>query len=366
MTNEHQNVETESSSKKESNSDFRPQLDTLRCLAIAIVILYHIKVTDVTGLHGVWLFFAISGFVITRRLLLGSTGKLAHDLRVFYARRALRILPIYYLFLTVMLLFGLLPQAPWYYGFLVNVLFARDGHWGVPDTGVGVAWSLSVEEQFYLLYPLFLLCTPVKWRGRMLLLLIALSIAARIILLPIISNGFADLLLPVVGQYLLWGGLAAWLDLKPESKKISPALCIVVGAQLVTLYFFCKQEPLASAVWTAACYLKIERLVPTLLWTLNAVGNAMIVFGVWRLQNPLWLRLFTIPVLVYIGKISYCLYLIHVVCLYLLRDHLRLPYSEITVGWLSLALSISLASLSWFFFEKPINSMKVKFPYKQA
>ncbi|WP_457831271.1 acyltransferase family protein, partial [Staphylococcus aureus] len=75
--------------------DHRPQLDTLRCLAFALVFIEHARITNLTiGYYGVFLFFVISGFVITRTLLRGTTGDLKHDLRAFYARRALRILPL--------------------------------------------------------------------------------------------------------------------------------------------------------------------------------------------------------------------------------------------------------------------------------
>jgi len=347
-------------------------LDTLRCIAFACVFFDHLELTKIPalGCHGVWLFFAISGFVITRRLLRGSTGNLRHDLKVFYTRRALRILPVYYLVLTVMLFSGLLPDAAWFYCFLSNILSALRGHWVSRITAP--LWSLSVEEQFYLLYPLFLLSTPPKWRGRMLILLTVSSILARIFIYHAIPNGFADQLLLVAGQYLLWGGLAAWFDLQPQSERLSSSLCIVVGLQLIGLFFISQQEPLISCIWSSACYLKIESIVPTILWTLNAIGNALVVLGFWKLKQRFWLGIFTFPVFIYIGKISYCLYLIHELCYQPLKGGLAwFPCHNDArclgaMKWLSLALSVVLASLSWFFFEKPINNLKRLFPYKQG
>ena len=124
----------------------RAQLDSVRFLAFLGVFVYHFDDrTFAYGSLGVQLFFVLSGFLITRLLLLNESGDLRHDLGVFYARRTLRIFPLYYLVLLVLLLAGRLPH-PWYHFlYLHNVWMFLEPHQTPGPTGH--FWSLSVEEQ---------------------------------------------------------------------------------------------------------------------------------------------------------------------------------------------------------------------------
>lgn len=148
-----------------------PALDGVRGLAIIAVTIFHLTeyasptahVLGRWGWMGVDLFFVLSGYLITGNLLeaRGAPGYY----RTFYARRVLRIVPAYVVFLLV--LFLVLPltaiattderaavgtQQGWYWLYLVNVLIAQHG-WSAAALGTGPLWSLSVEEQFYLLWP---------------------------------------------------------------------------------------------------------------------------------------------------------------------------------------------------------------------
>jgi peptidoglycan/LPS O-acetylase OafA/YrhL len=154
-----------------------PELDGLRGLAIGLVMLIHFTCLDgrtgwdypfqvlgAFGWIGVDLFFVLSGFLITGVLL--DTKKDPAALKSFYGRRALRILPVYY---TLLLLYtvvlpavfpsgiGILPEVwitnpLWYWAFLSNFLFVKLGQF--PQEVMAVSWSLAIEEQFYLVWPL--------------------------------------------------------------------------------------------------------------------------------------------------------------------------------------------------------------------
>src|SRR5215813_14177109 len=138
-----------------------PGLDGLRAISVFVVIVYHFGINAVPGDLGVSGFFVLSGFLITWLLLreLQSTGTIS--LRQFYARRFLRIFPAYYAFLAASFLYDRLRGDIWPPGlgwsglfYFVNYFNATHGH---PDTSIAHAWSLSIEEQFYLLWPFALL-----------------------------------------------------------------------------------------------------------------------------------------------------------------------------------------------------------------
>lgn len=147
-------------------------LDGLRCLSIVAVLFHHSPMSrlwaDETrlagrGFLGVDFFFVISGFLITTLMLRERARTGTISLRGFYRRRALRILPLYYLLVTLVggyyvLIRGSAQAAelwPFYYAFLANML--------VDDIPMlSPTWSLSVEEQYYLLWPLLMLVLPLR------------------------------------------------------------------------------------------------------------------------------------------------------------------------------------------------------------
>ena len=133
-----------------------PGLDGLRALSVFTVIAYHAG-APVPGDLGVSAFFVLSGFLITWLLMkeLEETGRIS--LRDFYARRTLRIFPAYYVFIIGSLVLDTARGFPWpgemtlsAFTYTVNYYNAIRGH---PSTGIAHAWSLAVEEQFYLLWP---------------------------------------------------------------------------------------------------------------------------------------------------------------------------------------------------------------------
>ena len=160
-----------------SRAGFIPELDGLRAIAIILVFLHHsraqLPVVNMTtfylgwyfgqGWMGVDLFFVLSGFLITGILL--ETRETSNYFTGFYARRVLRIFPLYYLVLTAVIVGGSLlnvpkitatlpvPQDRWlYFCYLMNWVGLWRGHFGA--NSIGHFWSLAVEEQFYLVWPL--------------------------------------------------------------------------------------------------------------------------------------------------------------------------------------------------------------------
>jgi peptidoglycan/LPS O-acetylase OafA/YrhL len=140
----------------------KEQLDGLRALAILPVLYTHFWNDDTwLGSAGVFLFFVLSGYLITGILLRSRTNPSA--LQNFYLRRALRIAPIYYVTLGLawrIHLPGIRQTFLWHFFYLSNVLFTLENSWSPWYTAH--LWTLSVEEQFYLVWPFLILFLPFK------------------------------------------------------------------------------------------------------------------------------------------------------------------------------------------------------------
>jgi peptidoglycan/LPS O-acetylase OafA/YrhL len=162
------------------------ELDGWRGVSILLVLAHHAvvyafpasvgryklwsHVFEVAGTLGVCIFFAISGFVITRLLLIEERDYGSISLRGFYTRRVFRILPVFYLFILLvccMSRFGWTPVAP--KSVLLAALFLRSQRFHGIDWFLGHSWSLSVEEQFYIVFPLFWVISAPQRRARLLL-----------------------------------------------------------------------------------------------------------------------------------------------------------------------------------------------------
>ncbi len=144
-------------------------LDGIRCLSVGAVLWHHSPLFNPgdeplrlleRGFLGVDLFFVLSGFLITTLLLREETREGRFSITGFYWRRILRILPVYFLLVTALSIYYVLirgesqygPLVPFYYVFLANFLIED-----IPL--LAPTWSLSVEEQYYLIWPLILLVT---------------------------------------------------------------------------------------------------------------------------------------------------------------------------------------------------------------
>jgi len=180
-----------------STKEYIPGLDGLRALAVVLVMAYHVGILS-DGWIGVQIFFVLSGFLITRILLV--TKQQANFfwpfLANFYARRSLRIFPLYYLYIGFFLLAqittGSFPEItrwlPWLLLYGYNFVIPIYGFWIEPSTITTHLWSLCVEEQYYLLYPPLLFFLPLKGLKRALLGLIFTGPLFRWIAMAIIAS----------------------------------------------------------------------------------------------------------------------------------------------------------------------------------
>jgi peptidoglycan/LPS O-acetylase OafA/YrhL len=340
---------------------YRADIDGLRSIAIIPVVLYHAGISLFSGgFVGVDVFFVISGYLITS-IILNDIEKDKFTITQFYFRRIKRIFPALYFFFAVTTAVCFLIYMPadfLAYGkslvgsvfFVSNIVFWRES--GYFDTASELkpllhTWSLSVEEQFYIFYPVMLLLLAKYFRKRY----------TGAVLVVFLSSLFLS----------LWATpkmAAASFFLLPTR-----AWELMLGA-LVALGFFPKTENgrllnLLSAAGIFMIILSIfvyshETAFPGYAALLPCIGTALIIYsGISSNLRPLVNRFLSLKPFVVIGLVSYSWYLWHWV-VFAFRNY----YDAVTVdsfiksNSFLIALSLAIAFLSYFIIEKPFREVK--------
>jgi len=340
-----------------------PQLDAVRGVAILLVIFHnagekfpalHLQGLFANGWMGVDLFFVLSGFLITGILV--DSKRSEGYLKNFYARRCLRIWPLYYS--VIFFMFVVLPflsrseghiifekSSPWwaYPLFLQNFLILPVST--AAAGALGVTWSLAIEEQFYLVWPWIVrFCSYAQLR-RIAIAVFCLSPALRLYLsrhhVDLYTNVFCRLDGLMAGAFL---ALVVRADNFLPSKLIRPAwISLLVAVPLAFL-----TEAL-QARW--------------LVFSLSAVASAAFVYlSLFSTQK--WLQVgLRNPFMVYTGTISYGLYLLHKISFGVVET-VRLDRYPFLVMPTILLASYASAALSWHLLEKPFLRLKRFFESK--
>ena len=366
-----------------------PALDGLRALAVTAVFLDHygggahggrilnmLNTIRIHGWAGVDLFFVLSGFLITG-VLYDTVGD-AHYFKRFYARRSLRIFPVYYLVFAVLLLLTPITLFQWrpghalfliYMGNLIanhdfalyDVISARSKWMTVP---IGHLWSLCVEEQFYLLWPLLVI--RIRNRRSLLWTAAALSSAAfamRVLVVvyasPITAERWIMRTLPFRMDDLLMGGILALLLRGPAAARVQTG---------------CKWLFLAAAAGTVAVFYYSSDYDSALLLTagLSCIGLASTgLIGMALRPGGLTFRTLTLRPLLALGRYSYGFYVYHLLLMWqwirLLtflsdRTHSRALSGAIALS-LNFATTFLIAKFSFNFFESRFLRYKKHFEY---
>lgn len=335
-------------------AEFRPDIEGLRGISILLVILFHAGLPWAPGgFIGVDVFFVISGFLITGKLWRESQVAGGLNITRFYAWRIRRLLPAALVAVGLITLIGLLLAAPLNRSemaadgaasalSLANMRFIGSVDYFAPTSSPSPFlhfWSLSVEEQFYLVWPALILL--LTWGGggrrRVIAALLAAVLAsfALSLWLTDASPARAFYLLPTRVWQLGAGGLLALLLVAGVSRRAG----LIAWLGLGTILF-------ASVVLTAEMpYPGLAALLPTL-------GAAALLYGGSAPSGPL--RALTSVPLRFLGKISYSLYLWHWPLLVLPVLWLERALSPIEVT-AAVTASIGVAWLSWRFVEQPFR-----------
>jgi peptidoglycan/LPS O-acetylase OafA/YrhL len=332
-----------------------PALDGVRGLAVLIVIGAHTNPQVFPGGNiGVDLFFILSGFLITTILLNEHKATGSISIKNFYARRALRLLPALVLLLICTIAYSwlfdnaLLPtiwgNSKYVIGYVWNWYLSAD--WKPQAGFLRHLWSLSVEEQFYSVWPFVLILTVSRPR-----------LFLAIILAGIVGPTIGRLLLwregPSLYLYfrtdlrfdsLMWGALAAWLSF---NRYAIPSPKILGGCALVAFLVLSRIDLLSGGFLYLGGY-----------GLIGAMGFYLIVAG--TNAEPRWLKAsLEFRPLRWTGKISYGLYLWHVPMFYAARGY---HLNSLVENVLALALSFAIATASYYGME--IWCLKYK-PYSK-
>ncbi|PID45835.1 MAG: acyltransferase [Proteobacteria bacterium] len=334
---------------------YRAEIDGLRALAVVPVVLYHAGISGFSGgFVGVDIFFVISGYLITS-IILSEQANAQFTLAGFYERRARRILP------ALMLVTLLSSIAAWYlllpnelvdYGqsvasvgvFASNILFwLQSDYFAAESEFIPLlhTWSLAVEEQFYLVFPLFMMAT-IAWLKRRRLLVLGIIGIISLLYCEWAWRNAAEanfFLIPSRAWELLAGVFCA-LYLQHHSLKQlvirQVGGLLGLGLLLYSIFVFDKNIPF-----------------PSLYTLLPVLGTALIILCVD--SETMVGKLFSLPALVGIGLISYSAYLWHQPLFVFARMSSMDVLSVYLLLGLS-ALSFVLAFVSWRWVEQPFRN----------
>ncbi|MEO5684466.1 MAG: acyltransferase [Chitinophagaceae bacterium] len=358
-----------------------PELDGLRGMAILLVLSFHYinnelihstgrlgkvlaKLTSF-GWVGVDLFFVLSGFLIGS-ILIRNTGS-SRYFSSFYLRRMVRIIPNYYLLLLIFLVIlsvpffkdnyfltgnNVIPQWS-YFAMLHNFYMAYLENMG--NTALSVTWSIGIEEQFYIVFPLVVYFVNYKWLP---VILVAAIVAACFLRMGYKSWIPAYVLLPCRMDALSFGALVAWLnhyhDLQVLVKKYFRLLIAVIAADMAACMYL---------------YLKYEDLGPVKNSLFAIVFAIMLVFAL-TLKESWYGKILRSNILVRIGTISYSLYLFHYLILGLFHHMIGNKQgvgiyntTDLIIAVIAFIVSIIFSWVVFKFLETPMVNWGRRFKY---
>lgn len=365
-----------------------PALDGVRGLAILLVLANHILFLN--GGSGRWfvdvvaemradswvgvnLFFALSGFLITGILM--DTLAIPHFFKTFYARRALRIFPLYYGVLIVLLLMTRSLHFSWggwqffYLTYTANLALWWDKPLILSHFNIGHFWSLQVEEQFYLVWPLvvYSMKKPARLiRFSLIACIVALLVRVGVVVMHVPSTQYISI--PNTMTFcccdnLLYGCVLALLLRSQWRGKVlswAPVLfvaCVVpvVVERLIHL----------GVSWVNTTFM------PTVGLSLIGIGSTALVAMALR-PDSFAQRMFRLPIMRFLGRYSYGLYVYHysvegffgapLYAYFLKHVHVK-AISELIASGVTLGASVALAMVSWHLYEVHFLKLKKYFSY---
>lgn len=342
-----------------------PEIDGLRTIAVLPVIFYHLDFEWIPGgFLGVDVFFVISGYLITQILIRETYKETKHFFVDFYLRRARRIFPALFsvtlvtLFLSLFFLFPadlveLSNSALATLAFVSNIYYYfNTGYFDAPAESMLLlhTWSLAVEEQFYLLWPVTILMLARRSKSvnfTVILSILTVSLAASIIVTPL-NSSLAFYGLPFRIFEFMFGAIICLIP------RFSDGLLfryhwISAALQVTGL----------CAVFFSLFVFTTESTLPGYLAVVPALGTAIFIFGVSKFpaipHNPMRSLL-----MVATGKISYSLYLWHWPIITLYKIYLDGAELNDTQKFWLLSVTILASVGSYFFIEKPLRKPKMQ------
>jgi peptidoglycan/LPS O-acetylase OafA/YrhL len=378
-----------------STSSYVPEVDALRGLAMSAVVAFHCKLLP-CGWMGVWLFFVVSGFSVTTSMLAGqrkATG-VGAGIWHFYVRRAARIWPLYFAFLGLNVIalvalrkFGPLEELPSLLSFTYNFKMTFTDY--TPDIdwpAFGHLWTLAVEQQFYLVFPLLMLVS----RAVQIRILLGMILAAPLIRAAVAAwattlgwdpgriafavYAFA----PGHFDAFAAGTLIALFRTEIAGNRRLPYRAMIVAAGVAAIHI---------SVYATIGVLRVGHFSPEAMRNIvsgiaygqgreisvylipTAIGSAMLIGILARERFCLWLC--RMPALQAIGRISYGGYLFHVPALMVVNIGLAMIFVQPTGTFAAMShlalfvcgfpLAVATAWLSFTYFERRFLRIRAQY-----
>ena len=344
-------------------SNYRPDIDGLRAIAVLSVIIFHISEIYLPGgFLGVDIFFIISGYLITN-IVHTEINQNNFSFSRFYQRRMKRILPAFFFMVILTLLIGYIVLLPYEYfklgisaastllfisnmqfSFRIGDYFANEsGEWPLLHT-----WSLAVEEQYYFILPLLLIFCLKRFNTKTIMLLSILSLFSFTLASYWAGTAgfekFSYYSLPTrMGELLIGSILAVYMYKNPSKKITKNSITIIAIFIIISSLYLVNSNMLFPGFVALPIGLATALLIVSEGTYLNKV-----------LSNKL---------LVSIGLISYSLYLVHWPILAFLRYIFNIESDTlpINIQYIALLLIIIFACISYFLIEKPCRKIDISF-----
>lgn len=362
-------------------------LDGLRGVAFLAVFFFHTHWNQ-WGWPGVQLFFVLSGFLITGILLdmKDSLPRISYFIK-FYGRRILRIFPLYYFYLALMwgltawaLYAGFEPEPMRVYQnemkyaltYVYDFYFALDRY--IPSYFLTHFWTLGVEEQFYLVWPLFIMLVPSRHFKKAFWGVIALAPFLRLLIFflhgtdafSFLRNDVALVVYSLPFTHLDAFAMGALLTQVKHIPRVKP---IFIASLLIYPLLGLATDYLATGQWKDVSIASLGYPITMpygnkFIWGYTLVNGlcALLLYGVARLG---WgVRLLEWKPIRYLGRISYGAYVYHLAIIWLMGYFFNLSLAErfpLHLALLTLAITCVVSAASYQFMEKPIMDLKDKF-----
>jgi len=350
--------------------NYKPEIDVLRAFSIIAVIIYHSNITILGfkifpgGFIGVDIFFVISGYLISKILFKEIEKKGKINLSLFYEKRIRRIFPLYFFIIVIFSLLGFFFLLPLDLNYLINsaiysLFFVSNFFFAFTGTQYGDVeylfkplihtWSLSVEEQFYIFYPLFFLLWFKYFKKKIILFFILFT--ASIFISSLVSNSFSVfsyyMFFTRIWEFLL-GTIVAKFEDKNYYKNINANLITFFGSLLILLSFIFFNKNIVH---------------PSIFTLIPLIGTCVIIL--YSGKSSYFKFLFFNKFIIFFGLISYSLYLWHFPIMSFFRS--ISPPDSFFHKSLIFLLIIVLSILTYHYIEKPFrnrNVIKRKLLYK--
>ena len=364
---------------------YHPELDVLRFFAFLAVFFHHALPRDAAlylrngfspaatelvlaaksaGAYGVDLFFALSAYLITELLLREHAKRGTFSVSAFYVRRALRIWPLYFTFLALTIFVVPTIFSDERFGPIYIVSFALFfGNWvsaayGLPFSVASPLWSISVEEQFYIAWPLLLLLFGVNRIKQLAVVLLAIALGTRVFLAAygaehpaVWCNTLARL------DPIAFGAILAFV-LGGRAPQLKGAFrLLIIGAALASFLFVAK-------------YLDQDGPTSIATYGVTALASVGLLIAV-LCDDARLLQRRPFNWLIYLGRISYGLYVFHLLAIALVGRVVIIPLLGIQVNFeirlvLSFLVTVLLATISYAFLEQPFLKLKERFSMRHV